>query len=871
MPTPEPPKVADRLLQLFCRPELLEEIQGDLHAHFHRTVERRGLTKAQLAYWFQVLHFMRPFAIKKPSFNRAFMIKNNLIGSLRFFAKNKGFTSINILGLTIGFSTFLLILFFVNHELSFDRFHDNQEQVYRINFSFRDNAGNSTVLVNSPPALADGIRGKYPELNKVSRSRYAMNCLFSNGDLRFYEDHGYYADSLFLEVLQFDMISGDPKIALDQPNSVVITEDLALKYFNDPDPIGATLLLNNETPLAVTGVLANIPENSHLNFDFLISFSTYVVPEGYASDLGSWGWLGFLTYVELKPHTDPKRFEAELAQYFKELNPENPNPIQPIVQNLSDIYLGSNNMADDLASHIRSGSRFNLNALLLVAFLTLIIAGFNFSNLSHALSINRIKSAGVRKILGASRKSILTQMLLESLVLTFFCLALSFALVFSLFPFIARYMAWEVNLGWREVGAAVPSLIGVGALIGLIAGLYPALSTAKANIIQSLKGNLPVVRQNPLQLKYILLTLQFAISIGLICVTYIMAQQIDYLSDSETGYNAENVVLVKLLPEDMSRYFDLFKDRLLQHSSVINVSRSERVVGDPWPFSVIRKVGEDPEMNKRIFFNLADYDYFATMGIPLHSGRPFSKDHTSDPTRSIIINRRAAEQLDLEDPVGQQVHFFELDGPRTIVGMVEDFNYTSLHHEIGPAAVVLPFIDLEHLYVRFDPGRPRSQIALLEDTWQEVSDGIPLNWKFLDADLEHLYRSEEKLSAMIQGFSVLAILLACLGLSGMVAFMVNHRVQEVGVRKVLGASSTSLYTLFVKTYLFQALAAMVFTVPLVHYLLGRWLESFAYHIQINWWVYPLATLLLVTLILITVTYQIVKAVRVNPTKLLRQE
>lgn len=867
----KPPKIADWFLELFCKPELLEEIQGDLHAQFQRTAKRAGLRKAQFNYWFQILHLIRPFAIKKLQLNPLPMIKNNLISSLRFFGRNKGFTLINIFGLTLGLSSFLLILFFVNHELSFDQFHQNKEQIFRVNFAFQDNAGNVTTLVNSPPALATEIRGKFPELEKISRLRYTQNCLFTNGDVHFYEDHGYYADSLFLEILQFEMSSGDPHTALDQPNSIVITEELALKYFNDSDPLGATLLFNNTIPLNVTGILANIPDNSHLNFNFLISFPTYTVPEGYASDLTSMSWLGFLTYVELKPNTDYKQFEAGLAQYFRDLNPDNPNPMQPIVQELSDIYLQSANMTDDLASPIRSGNQFNVKALLLVAILILVIAGFNFANLSHALSINRIKSTGVRKVLGANRKSIVVQLLTESLILTFFCLILSLSIILSIFPLISKFMIWEFGLGFAEIGTVTPVLIIAGILIGILSGLYPALNLAGTDIIKSLKGNLRVEGRNPFKLKNVLLTLQFAISIGLICTTIILTKQINHLRNTETGYNAENVILIKMLPEEMSRFFELYKDRLVQHSSVMHISRSERVVGDPWPFSVIRNVGEDPEMNRRIFFNQADYDYFATMDVPLDQGRSFSKEHLNDPTKAIIINQKAVDHLGLEDPIGQQVHFFELDGPRTIVGVAEDFNYTSLHQEIGPAVVMLPFIDLEYMYVRFTTGNPRTQIGLLEDTWQQVSGGSPLEWKFLDANLERLYQSEEKLSTLILSFSILAILLACLGLYGMVTFMVTNRVKEVGVRKILGASLTSLYTLFIKTYLYQTLLAMIITLPLIHYLLNGWLEDFAYHIHISWWIYPLATLLLIVMILITVSFQILKAVQVNPTSLLRYE
>ncbi len=872
----DPPRMAQRFFSWYCRNRLHDSILGDLNEQFLQNQKKYGSKKAQLMYWLGVLRFVNRFTLKKDkhaSYNyfSTSMIKNNLISSLRFFGRNKGFTSINILGLTLGLSSFLLILFFVNHELSFDEFHKNSTNVFRVNFSYQDNSGNVTTLVNSPPALATGVWGKFPELEKISKMRYAMNSLFENGDIRFYEDHGYYADSLFLEILQFEMTSGDSKTALDEPNSIVISEELALKYFDKTDPLGATLMYNNSIPLKITGILSNLPTNSHLDFDFLISFSTYTVPAGYASDLTSWSWLGFLTYVELKPNSDPQLFEEKLAQHFRELNPDNPNPMLPIAQNLSEIYLGSSRMSDDLASHIRFGNSFSVKALMTVAILILIIAGFNFSNLTNALSLNRSKATGIRKVLGAQRRSILIQMLTEALILTFICLILSFGIVLLIFPSISSFMGWEFTPGFDEILRTAPVMILVSIVVGAMSGLYPAITLAKFDIIKSLKGTLKVGSKSQFQVKNVLVIIQFAISIGLITTTIIMTQQINYLRNQETGYNAENVILIKMLPEDMSRYYEVYKEQMVKYSSVISISRSERVVGDPWPFSSIQRIDQDPETSKRIFFNLADYDYFETMGIPLYNGRSFSKRYVNDPTRSIIINQQAANYLGLDDPIGEQVHFFELDGPRTIIGVVENFNYTSLHQEIGPAAVILPFIDLEHMYVRFTPGDLDKHIELLEDTWDLIAEGTPLEWRFLDDNLDQLYRSEEKLSSMIQVFTALAISLACLGLYGIITFMVNNRIKEVGVRKVLGASVKSLYLLFIRTYIYQVLLAMLIILPLIHYLLIRWLQDFAYHIKINWTIYPLAAILLIFLILITVSNQIMRAAKLNPTLLLRDE
>ncbi len=872
-----PPRLAQRFFSWYCRNQLHDSILGDMEEQFYQNQSRYGTRKARFYYWLGVLQFLNRFTLKRENrsstrhSNPFPMFKNNLISSLRFLGRNKSFAVINVFGLTIGFTSIFLILIFVNHERSFDQFHANKEAVYRVNFAFKDNAGNVTKLVNSPPALATGVWGKFPELRKISRLRYAMNGLFAQGERRFYEDHGYYADSLFLEILQFKMTAGDPRTALDEPNSIVITESLALKYFNQPNPLGRTIMFNNTTPLRVTGVLAEIPTNSHLNFNFLISFSTYTIPDGYASDLTSWSWLGFLTYVELNPQADSKGFEKKLVQHFKDLNPENPNPMLPEVQPLSEIYLGSAGMADDLASHLRSGNQFTVNALLTIAVLILIIAGFNFANLSYALSLNRSKSTGIRKVLGANKQNIIAQLLTESMLLASLCLALSIGLAIYLFPMISSFMDWEITVDSKLFRSVGPIMIMASMLTGLLAGIYPAIALAGFDVITSLRGTFKIVRNKPWQLKNVLVLLQFAISIGFISATLIITQQLNYLSAADTGYETENVIVVKMLPEDLSNNYEVFKERLLQQASVDNVSRSERVLGDPWPWSVALPVNEDPENSKRVFFNLADYDYFETMSISLSEGRSFSKEHVSDPTRSMVINQKAADYLNLDDPVGKQVHFFELEGPRTIIGVVEDFNYASLHEEIGPAVVIMPFIDLEFMYVRFKAGNLHDQIESMEETWKQVAPGMPLAWRFLDERLDRLYHSEKKLSYMIQVFAVLAILLACLGLYGIVTFMINTRIKEFGVRKVLGASIQSLYVLFVRSYLLQTVLAMLIILPIIHHLLTGWLEGFAYHIQIHWAVYPLAALTMTFMILCTISFRTLKAAQANPTELLRNE
>lgn len=798
------------------------------------------------------------------------MFKSNLISSLRFLRRNKKFAFVNILGLTSGFSSILLILFFVRHELSFEDFHENRHNVYRINFSYKDNSGNVTTLVNSPPAFGPEIQQRFPEIVRVSRMRYVLNALLGNGQKQFYESHGYYADSSFLKILQFPFLSGKRETALNAPNSIVITQAMAEKYFDDPDPVGATLLWNNTTPLKVTGVLA-VPSNSHLNFDFLISFQNYVVPQGYSSDLTSWDWLGFLTYVELKSGTDPADFQSKLHKLFKDRVSEGESYFRPLVQNITDIYLGSDGMADDLSSYIRSGNKFSVYALVVVALLILIIAGFNFSSLTNAIAINRIRSIGIRKILGAERRAIAIQLLTESLLITLICLLMAYGLSAEMFSIIGNWLEWEIPLQASKIVETIPLLIPVALILGLLAGLYPALILSGYDIVKALKEEFRVGRRSLFQLKNLLVTLQFVISIGLIAATLVLTRQLDFLQNRSMGFDKENVVVMKMLPEEVSRYYESYRERLYQNSWVLGVSRSERVAGDPWPWSVIYRVDESEEQMRVVYFNATDYDFVETMGIKLRAGRSFSRGLKTDSLNAVIINQKTADMLGLKDPVGQQVHCYDVNGPRTIIGVAEDFHYTSLHQEIGPVAMILPFIDLEYMYVRLAPGETASRILALEETWKQISGGTPIEWRFLDDRLNQLYQSEKRLGLMIRCFAVLAMILASLGLYGIVAFMIQNRMKEFGVRKVLGASVGSLYALFVRPYIYFMITAMVIVIPVLNYYLTQWLDNFAYRTTIEWWIYPVALILLMGVALMTITSQTMKAAKINPVKLLRNE
>ncbi len=867
----DPPKFADWIFKWYCRNGLRESILGDLHEQFYQDLEQKGSLRAKFIYWITVLKFFNRFTINRGNSNKNnhLILKGYFQTPFRFLIKNKSYTLINVVGLSIGLFGCLLIFYFLHHELTFDRQHEGNN-IYRINTIYADNSGNQTKMVNTPPMLVPGIRGVYPEVEKATQLRYTLRTSLRNENRVFYEDYGFYADSSFLEIFEFPLVSGNRKNALDEPNSIVITSSLAKKYFGDQDPMGKNIIMNNDMSLRVTGVLKPIPSNSHLKFDFLVSFSTYVVPDGYASDLTSWSWLGFITYVQLSSESDHLAFQKKLDDLFTSLSSPNSTPYKTIVQPLRDIYLGSTELVDDLASHIRMGSKYSIYSLAIIALLILFIACFNLMNLTTAIGITRAKEIGIKKILGVEKHKLITQLILESVLITFLSALLAYLIGISIFPQVKELLAWDLELNGQLVLLSIPVVLIFILLLGVFSGLYPSLLLANLKAPTAIKQG-RISNSGSQRFSNGLIGFQFIIAVALIASTITIHNQVQHLRSMSLGFQSEDVVAIKLLRQDMGRYFEKYKQRLLQNSQIQSVSRSERIVGDPWPVNSILVDGYDPSEYKQVTGNLVDYDFLETIGIALKNGRAFSKNFAADSLNSIIINESCATLLGLEDPVGTQVNFFSFNGPRTIIGVMEDFNFSSLHNEIGPAVVILPFIDLEYLYVKVTPGSISERLDLIEDHWNEITNDAPLEMQLMDDHLSRLYKSEEKLSFLITGFSILAVSLACLGLYGLIAFVVNKKLKEVGIRKVLGASVASLLLLFSKRFIKLITVSTIIAAPLIHQILSIWLDNYAYRIEFRWGTLAIAAILLTVITLITISYQTLKTVLQNPVNVLRDE
>jgi len=873
----KPPKLAERFFKWYCRNELAESILGDLEEQFYYNLEKHGNNKAKLYYWLNTFTFINRYTLrgygmeKDKSGGFGTMLFHHLLISYRNLSRHKIFTIINVFGLVIGLASCLLIAGFLNNELSYDKFHEDSENIYRINHFFVDNSGTITKMANTAPALVPAIKNLFPEIKKATQMRYARRSLLEYGEKSFYETGGFYADSSFLEVFNFPLAVGDKHRLLDEPNSVVINRQMAAKYFGNVDPIGKTIIMNGDMNLEVTGILEPVPGNSHLQFDFLVSFTSYIVPEGYLSDLTSWSWAGFLSYVRLADGSDAKVLEDKINNMYKEMTPAEYNPDITYVQPLSDIYLGSGDLVDDLASNIQSGNTFTIYSLGTVALLILLIAGFNFMNLSVAVSATRYKEVGLRKMLGAERGSLIFQLLTESVLLGFISLLLAYVFGWAAFQYIKGTLDWNFSPDIMTILISIPFAVVITLLIGVGSGLYPAMFLSGHKAVAALKDSVKHGAGTGSNLRKVLTAVQFCISISLIAATIVITKQYQYLSEQKLGFDKENVVVMKILPEDMNKYYNVFKDRLLKSNHIVNVSRTQRIMGEPWPINMISVNRETDNENKRILGSQVGYDFTKTMGINLIEGRPFSKEFSNDATRSVIVNETTVKYLGLDDPVGKDVNYFNFDGSRKIIGVVEDFNFLPLHHQIEPMALVMPFVDIQNIVVRLSPGNLSEKINELKSIWTDVNPGVPLEYRFMDDHLNQLYRNEARLSGLIFSFSGLTVLLACMGLYGLIAFSLNQRRREMGIRKVLGASVTSLLVRFTRQYVILIGVSSLVAIPVIQYILNLWLEGFAYRIEIGWWVYVVSMIALLCIALFTISHQAVSAALVNPVKVLKDE
>jgi len=807
------------------------------------------------------------------------MIKNYIKTAFRSLLKNKGFTAINVLGLALGLATCLLIVFYVFDEVSYDSYNVNAARIYRIDESIKFGGTANTYAV-APPTLAAALKTDFPEVEQVVRFRSRGGNQVKKGNQNIQENAMVYADPSIFNVFTLPMITGSPADALKEPHSVVINERTAEKYFNTTNAVGRILTFNDTALYKVTGVIKNIPKQSHFDFDFFISMST--LPE---SKLDVWFSSNFNTYVLLRPGTDLKLFQAKLPGFFKNhagaqlqsiihLSYDNflkaGNYFKFNLTPLKDIHLHSNMVAE-------LGMNGNIEYVYIfsaIAIFILLIACVNFMNLSTARSSNRAREVGVRKVLGSPRKYLIFQFLTESIIVTLVSALIAVLAAYLLLPAFNHIADKDLTITPQIVAWLLPVLFLLIIVIGVLAGSYPAFFLSAFQPIDVLKGKISAGFKGGF-LRSFLVVFQFAISIFLIIGTLVIYNQLKYIQNKDLGYNRDHVLCiwnVNVLGDKAKS----FKQEVKQLAGVQNSTLTSALPTNDYGNSSTVFKDQVIDQKRSVMSQIwtVDEDYVPTLGIKMKAGRNFSNQMQTD-SSAIIVNETAAKMLAFTNPIDQTVYVpqdqnAKIMKPFHIIGVVKDFNFQSLRDNVAPLMLFYSE-DRGALTVRLNSANIPSLLDQVKTKWKGFAPNQSFSYSFMDQDFDALYRSEQRVGTIAIIFTSLAIIIACLGLFGLAAYAAEQRTKEIGVRKVLGANISTIVGMLSKDFLKLVLIAVVPASVFGWWVMNRWLQDFAYRQNIQWWVIASAGVAAIVIAFATISFQSVKAAVANPVKSLRSE
>jgi putative ABC transport system permease protein len=801
------------------------------------------------------------------------MIRNFIRVAFRNLGKQRFYTLLNVVGLSIGIACFVMITLYVVDELSYDRFHQQAEQTYRVAIKGELSGQDIDVAVTCPP-MAEALVQEYPEVERSTRLYKLQSEVTRYEDVVFTETEVFFADSNFFEVFDYKLIAGDPATALREPNTLVLTESTARKYFGNENALGKVVTVGDfNSTYEVTGVLKDPAHNAHFHFDVLYSMSSFSY-----SKSDEWLSNSFYTYLVINDVTKPETLEAKLDKLVtKYVGPE----VQQYLgisldqleeqggnygyylQPLTDIHLYSNLDAEIEAN----GDITYVYIMAAIALFVIIIACINFMNLATARSANRAKEVGVRKTLGSVRAHLIGQFLTESLIMSTIATLIAIVMVSLLIDPFNQMAGKQISFNVLEQ----PWLVGIFAiillLVGLLAGSYPAFYLSAFRPAEVLKGKLKAGFKS-CGIRNGLVVFQFFISIALIVCTLLVYQQLDYTRNINLGFDKENVLIIKN-GRRAGEQVQAFRQELVKESAVSSAAVSTALPPNISNNSVFRLKGT--EEDHLISWHYADYDLVPTLGIRMKEGRNFSRDFPTD-TIAILLNEAAAREFGLEEAVGAEILNFNNTNtpPMKVIGVMEDFNFQSLKVDIKPIALMLreqgSFIS-----VRLAPGPVGEQLALVEQKWKEFFPAEPFEYSFMDDDFDALFRTEQRLGRVFTTFTSFAIFIACLGLLGLAAYTAEQRTKEIGVRKVMGASVMSVLFLLSRDFTKLVLLSFFIAVPVSYWAMEKWLSGFAYRISIGVEAFLLAGLLAILVALLTVSFQSLKAARTDPARSLKSE
>ncbi|HLX92960.1 MAG TPA: ABC transporter permease [Puia sp.] len=795
------------------------------------------------------------------------MIRNYFRLAVKHFKKQQLFSLINVLGLTVGITCCMMIFLFVMNELSFDNFHKNGKNIYRV--ARQTTGGEKRDIPYLSPPYGPTLLNDFPsDIASMVRVE-ADNDLITYKNVSFNEQKILLTDSNFFSFFNFKLLRGTPDEVLADPLSIVMTESTAKKYFGNEDPIGKVIEFNKDLHLKVSGIAADVPVNSHLDFDMVVSLANWSKQPW----MNQWPNNSLFAYVQLNPLVSPDRLEAKfpafMEKYMGKYYRENGFHMKLVLNPLKDLYFAEGFSFESPTS--RHGSKKTVFIFMSIAILMLLIACINFMNLSTARATDRSREVGLRKVLGALRKQLIFQIISESILFALIATGLSIILLQAIMPTYAQFLGYKLPPYMMDVRFYL-FIIGIILVVGILAGIYPALLLSSFSPIEALRSKFKVGRSGAFFRKS-LVTLQFGISVLLIASISIVIDQMHFVQHADLGFNKEESMIIRLDNNAIWQSKERFKSELTRDPSVSTVSLMS---GEPGGFHDNQgfEFEKRPEDKVMLHTEFADFDYAKVLGLKIIAGRDFSNDFPADSNRSVIINRTAANFLGYtsEKAVGQWIRNLGNDSlRRTIVGVVEDFHYASLKEPIGPLVISPKKDDRRLALIKIKTTAVPQSIERIKKIYASYASAYPFEYSFLDESFDRLYKSEAKQETLLSGFAAIAIGIACLGLFGLASYTAVKRTKEIGVRKVLGSSVENIVVLLSKDLLKPVLAGTLIALPLSYLIMTKWLENFAYRISLDWWLFAVAALAGILVAMLTVSFQSVKAAMANPIKSLRTE
>lgn len=862
----EPPKRAIRFLRWFCREDYLEEIEGNLIELYEKECDASAEQAKRKLYWNVLLHFRPEYlrSLKVNHLNQFSMYKNYFKIAWRSMLKQKLYAFVNIGGLAIGLTCFILIYLYVQHELSYDQFLDNNDRIYRV---YQKQPGNEYLGTDryafTTVGLAPTMMSDLPEVEHATLLRN-QTALLSFDDNHYYED-GLWADPQYFDVFRHPFVQGSPQTALNKAENIVLTQSLAQKLFGNKDPIGQSLVYNDGPTFVVTSVIEDLPSNSSIKFSFLTSmlFNGQYTREMKGDRWNNNDYYTFFTLMEGANLSPLQNKLAAIAEQYLEYPEGYSYRHTYLAQPLSELHF-ENNMNFDFGI---KGNRRSVMLFSLVAVLILLLACANYINLAIARSIKRAGEVGLRKIVGARRGQLVGQFLSESVLIAFLALILALGCTPYFAPLFGYLLERPIELNLVDNLSLIPDLLLLVFLVGLISGSYPAFLMSSLRPVLALKGKIGE-RVTGVKIQRWLMVGQYAVSIVLIIGSLVIYQQFQFIQNKELGYDRAQVVTISVLDRRLPAQYDELKNEWARNPDILAVTAAAELPTNVTSSTLLRHINASKEEGFNIYRARVYYDYLDVFGLELVSGRDFSESIKTDFEEALVLNETAVKTLGWtpQEAIGKQVRDHK---NRTIIGVIKDFHMHSMHLKIAPLMLVMENYR-PNFALKVRPDNLQGTIASLEKSVKKFTP-YPFQYQFLDDRFNQLYQADLRLGEMFGFFTLLSILIASLGLFGMAAFVASQRTKEIGIRKVLGASVQQIVGLFSKDFLKMVLYGFLFATPIAWYIMQHWLLDFAYRIQLEWWVFALVGLGVLVIAFFTVSSQSLKVALANPVNALKDE